>query len=231
MKNGKEIFIFSLVACAILVLEFFYLPWGSINKNSKESNFVKGVTIDKSITDAHSTSGYTVAQNFSSPSITPTHTFSGSTSRGNYSTSVNYESASTSFHNQPSTYSYRSSVSGSALGSGGSLGINNNGMSSPSSTQSSSFGTSSLSSPSSFGQLGGLSSQSDMSSNTFDGSQAFGSLPAGDKMKKVSMSTLPPPEDPLDADYLFLILAIVFLMYKYIIHLKLKRSEQKKHVL
>lgn len=231
MKNGKEILVFSIIACAILVLEFFYLPWGSINKTSSVSNIVKGVTFDGSISNAPSTSGSIVAQSFSSPVISSSHSFTGHSTGGSYSKSSGTQSSANTYGSRYSTGARSLSVSGSGVSSGGSGDAGFYGSSSSSSMQSSSsFGSNSLSSLNSLGQSGGENSQSGLSSQMFDGSQSFGSSNMGDKMKKVSM-TSPPPDDPLDADYLFLLLSIGFFLYKYFKSLNFKQSAQKKHVL
>jgi hypothetical protein len=239
MKNGKEILVFSIIACAILVLEFFYLPWGSINKTSSVSNIVKGVTFDGSISNAPSTSGSIVAQNFSSPMISPSHSFTGhsASGSGSYSKSSSIQSSTNTFGSSYSARSRSFSVSGSGVGSGsygGSDGSGDGGSygssSSSSMQSSSSFGSNSLSSLNSLGQSTGENNQSGLSSQMFDGSQSSESSVMGDKMKKVSM-TSPPPDDPLDADYLFLLFSIGFFLYKYLKSFNFKRSEQKKHVL
>lgn len=230
MKNGKEILVFSIIACAILVLEFFYLPWGSINKTSSVSNIVKGVTFDGSISNAPSTSGSIVVQNFSSPMISPSHSFTGhsASGSGSYSKSSSIQSSANTFGSSYSARSRSFSVSGSGVGSGdgGSYGSS----SSSSMQSSSSFGSNSLSSLNSLGQSAGENNQSGLSSQMFDGSQSSESSVMGDKMKKVSM-TSPPPDDPLDADYLFLLFSIGFFLYKYLKSFNFKRSEQKKHVI
>jgi hypothetical protein len=53
MKNSSGVLVFSLIAGAILVLEFFYLPWGSLDdKNRTQYAFNESVKLSGQISNA-----------------------------------------------------------------------------------------------------------------------------------------------------------------------------------
>jgi hypothetical protein len=231
MKNGKEILVFSIIACAILVLEFFYLPWGSINKDSSTTDIVTGVHIDESITNAQSFTGSSVSQGFTSPALTSSNSFSRPSSHSG-STKVSSPSSISSVPVKSQSYSIdQSSFTGSSAGGGyggGSSSYSSSSANTSSQSSALSFNSPTSTSFNSMGQTNILSGQDGgVSSQIFGGDQAFEGSSSNDKMKKVSMTF--PPADPLEADHIFLLLALCYFAFKYFLSLRDKRVRSANH--
>jgi hypothetical protein len=231
MRKGNEILIFSIIACAILVLEFFYLPWGSINKNSisQTSNVIQGVRFEGGIPNAPShSSGSSYGGGFVSPTINR----SASVGHASYSASGTQDRKFANY----SVYSHSSDNDQTApvANGGGVVGVNE-------------INTSSASSKNSSNDLGGLN---------FGGLTALNGPLVQTKLNKNQGTTLfqnnsgnadadlnnglnsnprmkepPPPDSPIDNNYVLYMLVMIYLVVKYIQSILRHKAIQKKHVL
>ena len=231
MKKGVEILVFSILACVILVVEFFYIPWGSINKNSSigQVNYSQGVVFNGSITNAPKSSGsYNSYSEFISPTITSSYNSYQSAPRSSYSKSSTSNSQTYNYNvirKSENQYVSSTTASSSSMMGASTLASNNATSSSFSgidNTPSLSGGLTSLNSD----MLKDKDKKKDLNQTPFNeesNSDPLSVSDFGSKMRKASMSP-PPPELTVDSYYALPFILIVYLL------LRIYRLRFKKHV-
>jgi hypothetical protein len=233
MRKSNEILVFSIIACAILVLEFFYLPWGSINKNStiSSNNITQSVQFEGGAPNTSTFSDASYGGGFS-PQISNTSSsfshraFSHSAVKTNRTATYSVLRSSTDDDNRVT--SFGGVVGGNELAGASYTNTSHN----LSSDVAPSFNVGGFSSSN------GLALQSRQEkglNKLFQNNSGGAEVDFNSGLSKVSMGggggMIPPPAVPLDASEILYLLLMIYLVVKYIQSISRRKATQKKHVI